>query len=127
MQIDAMTFKEFLPANGGKNLVSFPESVDTMEPVPDAFFHPLYEKPKMDYVTGGMPEPVLMWAKARTYKDAFQWPVDARLVHKAFRSTAPALQTAPCDDLSAFMSLYLIGMASAAALGMTISFLTLIS
>ena len=29
------------------------------------FFNPLYEKLKMYYVTGGMPEPVLMWTEAR--------------------------------------------------------------
>lgn len=65
MQIDPMTFTEFLLANGDENLASYLESVDTIEPIPDAFFNPLYEKLKMYYVTGGMPEPVLMWTKAR--------------------------------------------------------------
>ena len=36
-----------------------------MEPIPDAFFNPLYEKLKMYYVTGGMPESVRMWTEAR--------------------------------------------------------------
>lgn len=31
----------------------------------ETFFHPLYEKLKMYYVTGGMPESVLMWTEAR--------------------------------------------------------------
>ena len=65
MQIDPMTFTEFLLANGDENLVKFLESVDTLRPIPDAFFNPLYEKLKMYYVTGGMPEPVLMWTQAR--------------------------------------------------------------
>ena len=39
--------------------------MDTIAPIPDAFFNPLYEKLKMYYVTGGMPEPVLMWTEAR--------------------------------------------------------------
>ena len=39
--------------------------MDTIEPIPDAFFNPLYEKLKMYYVTGGMPEPVKMWTEAR--------------------------------------------------------------
>lgn len=65
MQIDPMTFSEFLVANGDENLAKYMESVDTIEPIPDAFFHPLYEKLKMYYVTGGMPEPVLMWTQNR--------------------------------------------------------------
>ena len=65
MQIDPMIFSEFLIANGDENLATYLESVDTIEPIPDAFFNPLYEKLKMYYVTGGMPEPVLMWTEAR--------------------------------------------------------------
>ena len=169
MQIDPMTFSEFLVANGDENLAKYMESVDTIEPIPDAFFHPLYEKLKMYYVTGGMPEPVLMWtqnrdtgamqhslsgiidayerdfakhpdtkkfpkismvwksipsqlarenkkfiykvvkpgARAREYEDALQWLVDARLVHKVYRSSAPGLPIAAYDDLSAF-KIYLV-------------------
>lgn len=169
MQIDPMTFSEFLVANGDENLSKYIESVDTIEPIPDAFFHPLYEKLKMYYVTGGMPEPVLMWtqnrdteamqhslsgiidayerdfakhpdtkefpkismvwksipsqlarenkkfiykvvkpgARAREYEDALQWLVDARLVHKVYRSSAPGLPIAAYDDLSAF-KIYLV-------------------
>lgn len=169
MQIDPMTFTEFLLANGDENLVRFLESVDTIEPIPDAFFNPLYEKLKMYYVTGGMPESVLMWteardvpamqealsgiinayerdfakhpsisefpkismiwksvpsqlarenkkfiykvvkegARAREYEDALQWLVDAGLVHKVYRSTAPGLPMAAYDDLSAF-KIYLV-------------------
>ena len=169
MQIDPMTFSEFLVANGNENLAKYIESVDTIEPIPDAFFHPLYEKLKMYYVTGGMPEPVLMWtqnrdteamqhslsgiidayerdfakhpdtkefpkismvwksipsqlarenkkfiykvvkpgARAREYEDALQWLVDARLVHKVYRSSAPGLPIAAYDDLSAF-KIYLV-------------------
>ena len=65
LQIDPMTFSEFLLANGDDNLAAYLESVDTIEPIPDAFFNPLCEKLKMYYVTGGMPEPVLMWTEAR--------------------------------------------------------------
>ena len=45
--------------------------MDTLTPLPDAFFNPLYEKLKMYYVTGGMPESVLMWTQARDV-DAMQ-------------------------------------------------------
>ena len=169
MQIDPMTFKEFLIANGDENLVKYLDSINTIEPIPDAFFNPLYEKLKMYYITGGMPESVLMWteardvsamhdalsgiinayerdfakhpdthefpkismiwksipsqlakenkkflykvvkegARAREYEDALQWLVDARLVHKVYRSSAPRLPIAAYDDLSAF-KLYLV-------------------
>lgn len=65
MQIAPMTFTEFLIANGDENLAAFLDTVDTMEPLPNAFFNPLCEKLKMYYVTGGMPESVLMWTEAR--------------------------------------------------------------
>lgn len=164
MQIDPMTFSEFLLANGDSNLFSYLESIDNTEPIPDAFFNPLYEKLKMYYVTGGMPESVYIWtqardirlmesvlsdiissyerdfakhpdvsefpkismiwksipsqlarenkkfiykvvkegARAREYEDALQWLVDARLVHKIYRSTAPGLPMSAYDDISAF-------------------------
>lgn len=164
MQIDPMTFAEFLTANGDENLVKYMESIERIEPLPDAFFNPLYEKLKMYYVTGGMPESVLMWtqardvsamqntlsdiidayerdfakhpdvsefpkismiwksipsqlarenkkflykvvkegARAREYENALQWLVDARLVHKIYRSSAPGLPMSAYDDLSAF-------------------------
>lgn len=169
MQIDPMTFSEFLIANGDENLATYLERIDTIEPLPDAFFNPLYEKMKMYFVTGGMPESVLMWteardinamqevlagilesyerdfakhpktsefpkismiwksipsqlarenkkflykvvkegARAREYEDALQWLVDARLVHKIYRSSAPGLPISAYDDLSAF-KLYLV-------------------
>ena len=150
--------------NFDENLAQYLESLDTIDPIPDAFFNPLYEKLKMYYVTGGMPESVLMWteardvsamqealsgiiaayerdfakhpnisefpkismiwksvpsqlarenkkfiykvvkegARAREYEDALQWLVDARLVHKIYRSSAPDLPVAAYDDLSAF-------------------------
>ena len=65
MQIDPMTFTEFLMANGDGNLAEYLNGVDMIEPIPDAFFNPLTEKLKMYYVTGGMPEPVLMWTQER--------------------------------------------------------------
>lgn len=169
LQINPMTFTEFLIANGNENLAQYLESVDVIEPIPDAFFNPLYEKLKMYYVTGGMPESVLMWtkerdveamqtvlinilsayerdfakhpelsefpkismiwksipsqlarenkkfiykvvkegARAREYEDALQWLVDANLLSKIYRSTAPGLPISAYDDLSAF-KIYLV-------------------
>lgn len=65
MQVDPMTFTEFLLANGDENLVQYLGCVHRIEPIPDAFFNPLCEKLKMYYVTGGMPESVRMWTEAR--------------------------------------------------------------
>lgn len=65
MQIDPMTFTEFLCAGGDDNLAAYLDSVDTIAPLPDAFFNLLSEKLKMYYITGGMPEPVLMWTQER--------------------------------------------------------------
>lgn len=164
LEVNPMSFTEFLLANGDANLVEYLQSVDILEPLPDAFFNPLYEKLKMYYVTGGMPEAVEMWtnersvdlmqaalsnilaayerdfakhpdikefpkismlwksipsqlarenkkfiykvvkegARAREYEDALQWLVDAGLVKKIYRSTAPGLPIAAYDDVSAF-------------------------
>jgi len=65
MHITPMTFTEFLLANGNGNLADYLNSVNNVEPIPDAFFNPLYEKLKMYYVTGGMPESVMMWTQER--------------------------------------------------------------
>lgn len=169
LQIDPMTFQEFLLASGDANLVAYLDSVNTIEPLPDAFFNPLYEKLKMYYITGGMPESVRLWAeakdveamqtalaniigayerdfakhpslkefprlsliwhslpsqlarenkkflykavkegaRAREYEDALQWLVEARLIHKIYRSSKPGLPMSAYDDLSAF-KIYLV-------------------
>ncbi len=65
LQINPMTFTEFLMANGDIGLADYLAAIDKIEPIPDAFFNPLYEKLKMYYVTGGMPEAVLMWTQER--------------------------------------------------------------
>lgn len=164
-----MSFSEFLVANGDGNFVDYLRSIERLSPIPDAFFNPLYEKLKMYFVTGGMPESVKMWteerstelmqtvlhnilsayerdfakhvspteypkisalwrsipsqlakenkkfiykvakegARAREYKDALQWLVDAQLVRKVSRSSAPGLPISAYDDVSAF-KLYLV-------------------
>lgn len=65
LKINPMTFSEFLIANGDAILAEYLETEDCIEPIPDAFFNPLYEKLKMYYVTGGMPEPDKIWTEAR--------------------------------------------------------------
>lgn len=60
-----MSFMEFLRANGDENLAEYMETLDQLEPVPDAFFHPLEEKLRMYLITGGMPESVFAWTQER--------------------------------------------------------------
>lgn len=169
LNIYPMNFLEFLLANGDKNLKLFMDSVDEIENIPIAFFNPLYEKLKMYFITGGMPEPVYMWtqerstelmlkslnniieayekdfakhpnirefpkismiwksipsqlsrenkkfiykvvkegARAREYEGALGWLVNADLVSKVYRSTAPKIPISAYDDLSAF-KIYLV-------------------
>ena len=144
-------------------------NLNNIENIPDAFFNPLYEKLKMYYVTGGMPEAVYMWtqerdielvrktlnnileayerdfakhpniyefpkismiwksipsqlskenkkfiykvvkegARAREYEDALQWLVNANLVTKVFKCSAPRMPLSSYDDISAF-KIYLV-------------------
>lgn len=65
LEIGPMKFKEFLMANGDHNLVNYMDSINSIENIPEAFFNPLYEKLKMYFVTGGMPEAVKAWTEER--------------------------------------------------------------
>lgn len=65
LEMGAMSFEEFLLANGDGNLHDYLNSIDEITAIPDAFFNPLVEKLKMYFVTGGMPEAVLVWTQDR--------------------------------------------------------------
>jgi predicted AAA+ superfamily ATPase len=65
LEVAPMTFTEFLMANGDGNLAAYMNAIDAIEPVPEAFYNPLYEKLKMYFVTGGMPESVRSWTEER--------------------------------------------------------------
>ena len=65
LELGAMSFEEFLLANGDKNLFDYLNSIDKISPIPDAFLNPLIEKLKMYFITGGMPEAVLVWTQDR--------------------------------------------------------------
>ena len=65
LDVAPMTFTEFLMANGDGNLAEYMNSINVFEALPDAFFNPLYEKLKMYFVTGGMPESVRSWTEDR--------------------------------------------------------------
>lgn len=65
LEVLPMTFTEFLMANGDGNFADYMKNLDRIEPIPEAFFNPLYEKLKMYFVTGGMPESVRSWVQDR--------------------------------------------------------------
>ena len=65
IDIAPMTFTEFLMANGDGNLAEYLGSVSSLDLIPEAFFNPLYEKLKMYFITGGMPESVRSWTEDR--------------------------------------------------------------
>jgi uncharacterized protein len=51
-------FSEFLSV-ADPNLFAFLEGINKIEPIPDIFFHPLVDKLKMYFISGGMPEAVV--------------------------------------------------------------------
>ena len=69
LEMGPMTFTEFLMADHAEHLADYLVSVDTLEPIPDAFFAPLAEKLKCYFVTGGMPEAVSVWTEEKDPKE----------------------------------------------------------
>lgn len=72
LNMGPMTFKEFLLALGDDKYVKYLESIDKIEPIPEAFNQPLIEKLKMYLVVGGMPEAVKLWAEDKDIKSVDQ-------------------------------------------------------
>lgn len=70
LEMGAMSFEEFLLANGDENLHDYLNSIDEIFAIPDAFFNPLVEKLKMYFITGGMPEAVSVWTQDRDIMSA---------------------------------------------------------
>ena len=68
LKMGPMTFTEFLLADNADNLVEYLQSVNTPEAVPDVFFAQLEDKLKYYFVTGGMPESVLVWTEEKDPK-----------------------------------------------------------
>lgn len=65
LEMGPLTFGEFLLANGDGNLYEYLNALNEISPIPEAFFNPLVEKLKMYFITGGMPEAVLVWTQER--------------------------------------------------------------
>ena len=60
-----MNFIEFLMATEQKNLAAYLTQLDTIEPLPEAFFSPLAEALKRYFITGGMPEAIGRWTNTQ--------------------------------------------------------------
>ncbi len=58
IELYPLTFSEFL-AKADLALSAYLDGLEKIEPIPDIFFHPLVEKLKMYYLSGGMPEAVV--------------------------------------------------------------------
>ena len=65
LEMSAMSFEEFLLANGDNSLLAYLDCIQDISAIPDAFFNPLVEKLKMYFITGGMPEAVVVWTEDR--------------------------------------------------------------
>ncbi len=65
LEMGAMSFEEFLLANGDDSLLTYINGIQDISAIPDAFFNPLVEKLKMYFITGGMPEAVSVWTENR--------------------------------------------------------------
>ena len=65
LEMSAMSFEEFLLANGDNSLLAYLDCIQDISAIPDAFFNPLVEKLKMYFITGGMPEAVSVWTEDR--------------------------------------------------------------
>lgn len=63
IEMGPMNFSEFLLASGEEKYVEYLNQIDCIDSIPEAFFNPLVELLKMYYITGGMPEAVLVWTE----------------------------------------------------------------
>ena len=58
LHLQPICFSEFLSV-ADPNLFAFLGDIDKIEPIPDIFFHPLVDRLKMFFISGGMPEAVV--------------------------------------------------------------------
>ena len=69
LEMFPMTFSEFLLADGQENLVSYMESINKIEKIPDIIFNQLNEKIKSYFIIGGMPEVVKTWVTTKDIQE----------------------------------------------------------
>lgn len=69
LEVFPLTFSEFLEADGSGNLKQYLDTIQKLEPLPDAFFNPLTEKLRIYLLTGGMPEAVNTWCETHNIEE----------------------------------------------------------
>ncbi len=65
IDVNPVSFSEFLYASGDTNLLAYMDEISEPSPIPEAFFNLLLERLKMYLITGGMPESIYLWTKER--------------------------------------------------------------
>ena len=70
MQFYPMNFREFVIANGRKDLIDLFSGWPVDRPVPDLYALPAKDLLKKFYVIGGMPEVVKTWIETQDYQEA---------------------------------------------------------
>lgn len=63
LQLEPMSFAEFLEADDNGTLAAFLESLSELAPIPAAFQNRFEDKLKSYFVTGGMPEVISRWVQ----------------------------------------------------------------
>ena len=69
LQLYPMSFKEFVIANGRKDLIEILENWPTDRVVPDLYAVPMKKMLKDYYIVGGMPEAVQTWLDTHNYDE----------------------------------------------------------
>ena len=68
IELKPMTYKEFLLASGDEMLVTYIESIVSLDPVPKPIFEKMNNMLREYYVVGGMPEAVKVWTETKDLK-----------------------------------------------------------
>lgn len=66
LDLQPMTFREFLGATGDGALADYCAQIDAIEPIPQIFATRLEDSLKQYFATGGMPEAVATWRNSRS-------------------------------------------------------------
>ena len=64
-----LSFKEFVIANGGENLLKGLEEIDILREIPLLYTEPLRKHLQNYYIIGGMPEVVETWIHTQSYEE----------------------------------------------------------
>lgn len=91
MRLDPMTFTEFLRADGDADAADSLDAICTLEPIPEVLFGVLFEKLARYFMTGGMPEAVLLRTE-RARENTTELEHDADPVRAVLAESAKAYE-----------------------------------